>query len=109
VFRTLLIVDAAEMRLPPGECRKLSLGELDAVAETSHGIPLSLLLAPFENLMDISILGIQPASLEPGLSLSVPAERAARFAAEKIVSGEWKKLPLRQMGPPQYLTDTLHQ
>jgi hydrogenase 3 maturation protease len=91
--RTLLIVDAAEMGLPPGECRKLSLSELDAVAETSHGLPLSLLLAPFENLMEIAVLGIQPASLRTGAPLSAPVERAARLVAEKIAGGEWEKIP----------------
>ncbi|MDR1649620.1 MAG: hydrogenase maturation protease [Synergistaceae bacterium] len=82
--RALLIVDAVDMGLPPGECRKLSLKDMDAAADSSHGVPLSLLLSPFEDCMEISVLGIQPESLRLGAPLSDAVEKAAFRAADLI-------------------------
>jgi hydrogenase 3 maturation protease len=89
--RVLLIVDAVDMGLPPGEYRKLPLKELDAAADSSHGVPLSLLLSPFAELFEIVVLGVQPASLCLGASLSEPVEEAARRIAEWI--SDWISRP----------------
>ena len=88
--RTLLIVDAADMGLPPGERRRLSLGGLDAVLDSTHGIPLSLLLAPFG--VEAEALGIQPGNLQLGAPLTDAVERAALRAAELIQRGEWRSI-----------------
>jgi hydrogenase maturation protease len=87
--RALWIVDAVDMGLPPGECRKLSLKDLmglDAAADSSHGIPLPLLLSPFEDFMEITVLGIQPESFSLGAPLSDAVEKAA-FRAVELISG----------------------
>jgi hydrogenase 3 maturation protease len=88
--RTLLIVDAADMGLSPGECRKLSLNELDSVMDSSHGIPLSLLLADFADRVEIAALGIQPSTLQLGAPLSEAVEKAAHHVANLLVEGEGK-------------------
>jgi hydrogenase 3 maturation protease len=82
--RALLIVDAVDMGLPPGEWRKLSLDELDAAADSSHGVPLSLLLSPFADSVEITVLGIQPASFRLGAPLSDAVEKTASRVAEMI-------------------------
>jgi hydrogenase 3 maturation protease len=89
---TLLIVDAADMGLAPGELRGLSIEELDAAAIVSHGVPLSLLLFPFADVFEIVALGIQPAATQLGAPLSEAVERAARHAVELIERGEWRKV-----------------
>ena len=86
----LLVVDAADMGLAPGELRALSLEELDAAAVTSHGVPLSLLLSPFAGVFEIAVLGIQPEATRLGAPLSETAEKAARRVASLIESGEWR-------------------
>ena len=58
----VLIVDAAEMQLAPGEVRRL---DEDCVAEhflvTTHAIPLNFLIASLkETVREIVFLGIQP-------------------------------------------------
>jgi hydrogenase 3 maturation protease len=88
----LLIVDAADMGLAPGECRKLSIETLDAAAETTHGIPLSLLLQPFTDSIEITALGIQPATLLLGAPLSEAIEKTARRVADLIFRGKWKEI-----------------
>jgi hydrogenase 3 maturation protease len=82
--RALLIVDAVDMGLPPGEWRMLSLEELDAAPDSSHGIPLSLLLAPFAKHIEIKVLGIQPSSLDLGAPLSDAVEKAISHIAALI-------------------------
>ena len=86
----LLIVDAADMGLPPGEMRGLSLAELDAAAIVSHNIPMSLLLLPFAGVFEIAVLGIQPATTRLGAPLSESVEKAAGRAADLIERGEWR-------------------
>ena len=90
--RTLLIVDAADMGLKAGECRLLSMREMEAVAMSSHGIPLSLLLAPFAESIEIVALGIQPASLQLGSPLSEAVEEAARHVADLISCHKWQSI-----------------
>jgi hydrogenase 3 maturation protease len=94
--RVLLIVDAVDMGLPPGEYRKLSLEESGAAADSCHGVPLSLLLAPFAELFEIIVLGVQPASLHLGAPLSAPVEEAARRLAEWI--SDWISGPEGRRG-----------
>lgn len=90
--RTLLVVDAVDMGLEAGECRLLSMREMEAVAMSSHGIPLSLLLEPFAESMEIIALGVQPASLQLGAPLSAAAETAARHVADLISCHKWQSV-----------------
>jgi hydrogenase 3 maturation protease len=88
----LLIVDAADMELEAGEFRLLSFEKMEAVADSSNGIQLSLLLEPFAGSMEIAALGIQPASLQPGAPLSVAVENAVRRVAELILRDAWREI-----------------
>ncbi|MDR1378349.1 MAG: hydrogenase maturation protease [Synergistaceae bacterium] len=90
--RTLLIVDAANMGLAPGEFRRFSVGELNAVMDSSHGIPLSVLLGPFMDSIEIVVLGIQPSTLRLGASLSEAVERAAHRVTDLISRNEWREV-----------------
>ena len=88
--QTLLIVDAADMGLSPGEYRKLSINEWGSVAELSHGLRLSLLLGDFA--FEITVLGIQPSTLQWGAPLSEAVEKAARRVAGLIAEGRWNEI-----------------
>ena len=88
--RVLLIVDAADMGLPPGECRRLSLDGLDGVLDSTHGIPLPFLLAPFD--VETEVLGIQPGSLKLGAPLTDVVEQSALRVAELIQRGQWRSI-----------------
>ena len=89
---TLLIIDAADMGISPGELRRLSIEELDTAATVSHNIPLSLLLSPFVGIFEIAVLGIQPAMTRLGAPLSEAAEKAASHVTDLIESGEWETI-----------------
>jgi hydrogenase 3 maturation protease len=89
---TLLIVDAVDMGLEPGETRIMTLDDVGAgVVETSHGVPLSALLAPFRDSMEMLVLGIQPGQRELGRAPSPAVERAAVRVSESIIRGDWRR------------------
>jgi hydrogenase 3 maturation protease len=88
----LLIVDAANMGLSPGQYRKLSLSELDSVMESSHGVPLPLLLQEFTDSIEIAALGIQPSTLQLGAPLSETVEKAAHRVADLIAKDQWRSV-----------------
>jgi len=88
----LLIVDAADMGITPGELRRLSIEELDSATAVSHNIPMSLLLSPFTDAFEIAVLGIQPETTRMGEPLSGTAEKAAHRVAYLIERGEWETI-----------------
>jgi hydrogenase 3 maturation protease len=83
--RLVLIVDAAEMQLAPGEVRRL---DEDCVAEhfllTTHAIPLNFLIASLkETVPEVAFIGIQPGST----MLCGPITPSVRRAVERIHHG----------------------
>jgi hydrogenase 3 maturation protease len=105
--RVLLIVDAANMGLAPGECRRLSVWELSAVMDSSHGIPLSVLLEPFMDSLEVVVLGIQPSTLGLGAPLSEAVEKAAYRVADLILRDEWREV--ESLGSERKISTTLIQ
>lgn len=61
----VLVVDAADMSLSPGEIRRIDETDVaDQFLITTHAIPLNLLIASLrETVPDITFLGIQPACI----------------------------------------------
>lgn len=90
---TLLVIDAADFDGEPGEIRLLGLNDVEGSLLSSHGIPLSVLLAPFEEGIRISIIAIQPAFTGFWEGLSPAVETAAGRAAEAVCSGAWDEFP----------------
>ncbi len=67
--KTLIIIDAAEMNLPPGEIRIIPREKLGTMHLSSHGIPLSVFIKYLENEVPcIIFIGIQPETMEGTLS-----------------------------------------
>lgn len=61
----IIIVDAADMNLPPGEIRKIPKEKIRKVNFSTHTIPLSLFITHLEKTTDadIFLIGIQPKSM----------------------------------------------
>lgn len=82
----VLLVDAAQMEEPPGTIRWLDWRSCDGLSASTHTMPLSLLGEYFTAVLrcDIALIGIQPASLELGETLSPEATAAARQVVEAL-------------------------
>ncbi|PGH57746.1 hydrogenase maturation peptidase HycI [Azospirillum palustre] len=86
----VLIVDAAEMELPPGEVRLI---EQDSVAEqfmvTTHAIPLNFLIDSLrETVPEILFLGIQPQDTSFFAPVTTTVRSSVEAVHDRLVRGE---------------------
>ncbi|MDR3535822.1 MAG: hydrogenase maturation peptidase HycI [Acetobacteraceae bacterium] len=86
----VLIVDAADMELAPGEVRLL---DEDCVAEhflvTTHAIPLNFLIASLrETVPEIIFLGVQPKDTAFCNPLTPEVRRAVEMIHQRLVQGD---------------------
>ena len=80
----LMVADAADMGLPGGSVRRMNLEDTGGITFSSHGIPLSVLLEPFKNSVEIRVIGIQPERRGFGEGLSPEVSRAVQSVAQAI-------------------------
>ena len=85
----IVIVDAADMAIRPGEMRRIPLEKIEAASFSTHMLPLSMVVGYLAEATsaDIGIIGIQPEQFDGEMSSAV------RCAGEKLLgllaSGEW--------------------
>ena len=78
----VLVVDAADMNLPPGSIRRIQADRLeDPFFMTTHTLPLTFLVESLcESIPQVDLLGIQPDIVAFGYPMSAKV----RFAVEQI-------------------------
>jgi hydrogenase 3 maturation protease len=89
----LVLVDAADMKILPGEFRLVSPVHIADVAFGTHALSLRILieyLAPYVNR--ILFIGIQPKRVEPGLSLSDAVKKSTGRLARLIELEEFDRI-----------------
>ena len=87
--RRLVLLDACDMRLPPGEMRLLSPGATTALAFGTHAPDIRMLstfLLHDLPLLDIRILAVQPARIAPSAPLAPPVRGALRRLARALAN-----------------------
>ena len=89
---TLLIIDAADMGERAGEIRLLRIADIGGAAFSTHGIPLGVLLAPFESRIQIRMIAIQPLDTGLGCKISRQVRSAARKVAAAVCENSWGSL-----------------
>jgi hydrogenase 3 maturation protease len=91
--KTLLIIDAAEMNLTPGEIRIIPKEKISTMHISTHGIPLSLLMTYLEKEGQKTLLiGIQPKHMSGSISSVV--KRSADRLIEIIKKQQYEEIPL---------------
>ncbi len=83
----VLLVDAARMGEEPGSLRVIEPEQIAGVSFGTHGLPLSVLAGYLESETGCSVifLGIEPANIEPGETLSAPAQSGVRDAVSALM------------------------
>ena len=69
---TLILIDAAEMKLPAGEIRIIPKEKLGTMHISTHGIPLSVLITYLEQEVEnIIVIELQPKRMSGSISNTV--------------------------------------
>ncbi len=93
----LVIVDAADLRLAPGEFRRVPRDRIQNVGLGTHQMPMYHLIDFLADTADrIEFIGIQPGQLaeEPGLSPEV--KQAVHRLSGLLRDGEMDRIPVFQ-------------
>jgi hydrogenase 3 maturation protease len=90
----IVIVDAADMAIHPGEMRIIPLEAMGAASFSTHMLPLSMIVTYLAEATsaDIWIIGIQPEQFDGGLSPAVLS--AGKELLHLLASGEWSAIDL---------------
>ena len=88
----LIIADGADMNLPDGALRRMTLPDRENLSFGTHGIPLSLLLAPLSGSFDILATAVQPKIRGFGTDLSPEVEDAVSRLALLLRKERWMDL-----------------
>ena len=84
----LVLLDAADMGLPPGTLRRLAPGAIPSGDFGTHAGSIGQLAVYLSDCAEnIVILGIQPAATEPGARLSPPVRAALKSLGELLARG----------------------
>ncbi len=83
----LVIVDAACMKLAPGEVRRLSRPATEQMLVSTHGLPLGFFLDRLESTArETAIIGVEPKDLSYGEGLSTEVASAVERLVELLIS-----------------------
>ncbi len=87
----LIIIDAIEMNLDPGEIRKVPPQKIGVMHVSTHGIPLSVLIKYFNQYVEnIMLIGIQPRKMSGNLTDAV--RHASKHVIRLIVSNSFENI-----------------
>ena len=88
----LIIADGADMNLPYGALRRMTLPDRENLSFGTHGIPLSLLLAPLSGSFAVLAAAVQPKIRGVGTALSPEVEEGVSRLARILREERWMDL-----------------
>ncbi len=98
---TLIVVDAAELGLPPGSFRRLPHSAAPAMLASTHGLPLTFLLSLLQTAVETTILiGVQPALIATGEGLSPQVRASAQRLVELLADHDVAVIPIHHPQEP---------
>ena len=81
--KKLIIIDAADMGLKPGEIRIVPKEKIGVMTISTHGIPTSILMNYLEKyIKEVVLIGIQPQNMSGEMNTKI--KEKARFLVESI-------------------------
>jgi hydrogenase 3 maturation protease len=89
----LVIVDAAELNLPPGSFRRLRPERAETMLISTHTIPISSFISYLEaHCGEIVLIGVQPKQLQLGEGLSPEVQQGAERLLALLQSEAFEKI-----------------
>lgn len=90
-FKRIIMIDAVDMGLKPGETRRVPKGRIGEMHISTHSIPLSVLTSYLEDYVEIIIIiGIQPKNMNGGMNEEI--KKSGEKLIELIKNMEIDKL-----------------
>ena len=91
----LILVDAADMGLPPGALRTIPPEKIIILSFSTHHMPLSVFVSYIKEFCGkILLIGVQPEQTEMGEYISKVVRKSARKLTEAILEGRIAEIPL---------------
>lgn len=91
----LILIDAADMGLPPGTVRIITPDKISVLSFSTHNIPLSTFISYVEEFCgEILLIGVQPEQTEIGNGLSKAVRKSVKKLADTILEGRTAEIPL---------------
>lgn len=99
----LVVIDATEMGLNPGEIRRIPLDSIATMSMmTTHSMPINFLIEDLQEAVGkVIMLGIQPDIVGFSYPMSPTVQDSAAKLAEQLCSEEWSQIkPLEVLSEP---------
>lgn len=94
VYDVVVIVDAAEMKLQPGEIRKVTKDRLNVFTMSTHALPLSLVMEFLEKkVKEVHLIGIQPKDMSLKEGMTQELIEAKDEMLELLKNEKWRDIP----------------
>lgn len=91
----LILVDAADMGLPPGALRRIPPERISTVSFSTHHMPLSLFVSYVnEFCRKVLLIGVQPERTQMGKQLSEVVRKSVKELVKAILEGRVAEIPL---------------
>jgi hydrogenase 3 maturation protease len=91
----LILVDAADMALPPGSLRRIAPEKISILSFSTHSMPLSVFVSYVEKFCGkLVLVGVQSQQIETGMGISKAVRKSVKRLAETILEGRVAEIPL---------------
>ena len=92
---SLILIDAADMGLPPGALRIIAPKRISILSFSTHNIPLSMFVSYVEEFCgQVLLVGVQPKQTETGKSISEAVHKSVKKLADAILEGRITEIPM---------------
>jgi len=91
----LILVDAADMGLPPGALRTIAPEKISVLSFSTHHMPLSMFIAYVKEFCGkVLLIGLQPEQTGLSSSMSKVVRKSVKKLADSILEGRIAEIPL---------------
>jgi len=91
----LILVDAADMGLPPGSMRIIAPEKISILSFSTHHIPIPMFVSYVKEFCGkVLLVGVQPEQTETGTGISKAVHKSVKKLAEAILEGRIAEIPL---------------
>jgi len=92
---SLILVDAADMGLPPGALRTIPPEKISVLSFSTHHMPLSMFISYMQEFCGkVLLIGVQPERTEMGKRLSKAVRKSMTELVDVVLEGRVAEIPL---------------